>query len=73
MIIFLTVGSARAEESYSIDQTFGSIAFSVRHLGLFSSQGQFRRFGGTLLLDAHHPEWTKISVDVDATSADMSS
>jgi polyisoprenoid-binding protein YceI len=45
----------------------------VRHLGLFSSQGQFRRFGGTLLLDAHHPEWTKISVDVDAMSADMSS
>jgi polyisoprenoid-binding protein YceI len=73
MVMFLTAGSARAEESYSIDQTFGSIAFSVSHLGLFSSQGQFRRFGGTLLLDAHHPEWTKISVDVDAMSADMSS
>jgi polyisoprenoid-binding protein YceI len=73
MAMLLIVGIARSEESYSIDQTFGSIAFSVSHLGLFSSQGQFRRFGGNLLLDAHHPEWTKISVDVDATSVDMPS
>jgi polyisoprenoid-binding protein YceI len=70
---FLAVGSARSEESYSIDQTFGTIAFSVGHLGLFSSQGQFRRFHGTLLLDANHPEWTRISVDVASASADMSS
>ncbi|HEY2133842.1 MAG TPA: YceI family protein [Acetobacteraceae bacterium] len=70
---FLAVGSARAEESYSIDQTFGSIMFSVSHLGLFSSQGQFRRFRGTLLLDASHPEWTRISVDVESASANMSS
>jgi polyisoprenoid-binding protein YceI len=73
MAMLLTVGTARSEDSYSIDQTFGSMAFSVSHLGLFSSQGQFRRFGGNLLLDTHHPEWTKISVDVDATSVDMPS
>ena len=70
---FLAVGSARSEESYAIDQTFGTIVFSVGHLGLFSSQGQFRRFHGTLLLDANHPEWTRISVDVASASADMSS
>jgi polyisoprenoid-binding protein YceI len=70
---FLAVGSARAEDSYAIDQSFGSIVFSVSHLGLFSSQGQFRRFRGTILLDANHPEWTRMSVDIASASADMSS
>jgi polyisoprenoid-binding protein YceI len=70
---FLAVGSARSEESYSINPTYGSIVFSVSHLGLFSSQGQFRHFHGSLLLDGSHPEWTRISVAVDAASADMPS
>jgi polyisoprenoid-binding protein YceI len=68
---FLAVAPACSEELYSLDQRFGGIAFSVSHLGLFSSQGQFRRFGASLLLDARHPERTRISVDVDATSVDM--
>jgi polyisoprenoid-binding protein YceI len=70
---FMAVGSARSEESYSFDQTFGSILFSVSHLGLFSSQGQFRHFHGSLLLNVSHPEWTRMSVDVTSASADMSS
>jgi polyisoprenoid-binding protein YceI len=73
MAACLVAGRAYAEESYAIDQSFGSIVFSVSHLGMFSSEGQFRRFRGTILLDANHPEWTRISVDVDSASADMSS
>jgi polyisoprenoid-binding protein YceI len=73
MAACLLARRAYAEESYAIDQSFGSIIFSVSHLGMFSSQGQFRRFRGTILLDANHPEWTRISVNVDSASADMSS
>ena len=64
-------GSAGAAGLYSLDQHVGSIAFSVGHLGLFSSHGEFRRFTATLALDRVHPERTTIAVDVDARSIDM--
>ena len=56
---------------YALDQRFGSIRFSVSHLGLFSSDGEFRRFKANLILDPTHPERTRIVVDVDADSVDM--
>ncbi|WP_264711850.1 YceI family protein [Limobrevibacterium gyesilva] len=68
----LPPGSVRAESAYSLDQRFGTIEFSVDHLGLFTSQGQFDKFDATLTIDAAHPEWTRIAVDVDAKSVDMS-
>ncbi len=55
-----------------IDQNFGTIAFSVGNLGLFSSHGEFRRFDGTLVIDADHPERTRIAVRVEAGSVAMS-
>jgi polyisoprenoid-binding protein YceI len=58
---------------YVIDQRFGEITFSVSHMGLFTSEGRFRRFGGNLSIDPAHPEQTQIAVDVDATSVAMSS
>jgi len=42
-------GSTGADRQFSLDQRFGSIDFSVRHLGLFSSQGEFRRFEAHLV------------------------
>lgn len=63
---------AQPLQSYTLDQRFGSIRFSVGHLGLFSSEGEFRRFEAHLQLDTAHPEKTRIEVDVKATSVDMS-
>lgn len=62
---------ARAQQNYRLDQRFGTIGFSVSHLGLFSSQGEFRRFQAHLRLDEAHPERTRISVEVDARSEMM--
>lgn len=67
----LATAPARAEQIYSLDQRFAQIAFSVSHLGLFSSRGRFDRFDAHLVLDAKHPERTRISVDVNAASVDM--
>lgn len=64
-------GPAAAKGLYALDQHVGTIAFSVGHLGLFSSHGEFRRFTATLALDRVHPERTTIAVDVDARSIDM--
>lgn len=65
-------GPPGADQMFSLDQRFSSIDFSVRDLGLFASQGAFRRFEARLILNNSHPERTKISVAVDARSVDMS-
>lgn len=62
---------ARAADTYAIDQRFGDIQFKVRHLGLFSSEGTFRRFTGQLTIDESHPERTRISVDIETGSVAM--
>lgn len=67
----LAAAPACAEQAYSLNQKFGRIEFSVSHLGLFSSEGTFDRFNANLILDAEHPERTRISVDVSAASIDM--
>jgi polyisoprenoid-binding protein YceI len=68
-------GLARAQTQgvFLIDQRFGSIEFSVDHLGLFTSHGDFQRFMGTLAIDPARPELTTINVRIDAQSVDMDS
>ncbi len=63
-------GSARAG-TYALDQRFASIEFSVDNIGLFTSEGQFKRFQSSLTIDEAHPERSQIDVDVDAGSVDM--
>lgn len=64
-------GIAGADGLYSLDQHVGTIGFSVGHLGLFASHGEFHRFTGSLALDRLHPERSRIAVDVDARSIGM--
>lgn len=56
-LIALPVLPARGQERtrYVFDQSVGRIGFSARHLGLFTSQGQFDRFQATLLIDPANP------------------
>ncbi|MBS0561318.1 MAG: YceI family protein [Proteobacteria bacterium] len=65
--------AGRAGTVFPIDQRYGSIDFSVDHLGLFTSHGDFRRFSGTLTIDTEHPERTEIKVMIDAQSVEMDS
>jgi len=62
---------AGASSLYHIDQRFGTIGFSVSTLGLFRTEGRFKQFAGDLLLDAGHPERTRIDVSIDGNSVDM--
>jgi polyisoprenoid-binding protein YceI len=66
----LTPTAHAQNATYALDQRFGNIAFSVDHLGLFSSHGEFRRFAGSLALDPTAPEHTDIEMRIDATSID---
>ena len=65
--------ASRAGTVFPLDQRYGSIDFSVDHLGLFTSHGDFRRFSGTLTIDTERPERTAIRVMIDAQSVEMDS
>lgn len=60
-----------AQQFYTIDQHFGTISFSVRHLRMFSSSGTFQHWNGTLLIDSAKPEQTEIDMTIDAGSVNM--
>ena len=65
--------AAHGASQYSIDQRFGSVGFSVSHLGLFTSQGRFDRFSGVLTIDPENPATARLSVTIDTNSIDASS
>lgn len=67
-LLGLWAGTARAQGTYSLDPAHARIGFSVSHLGLFQSEGQFQRFQSQLLIDPARPERTQITVDIDAAS-----
>lgn len=64
----LQTTAARATDIFSLDQTNGSIRFSVDHFGSFTSEGRFPRFSGRLVIDRARPEATTIDVMADAAS-----
>jgi polyisoprenoid-binding protein YceI len=67
-------GAVQAAASrYAIDQRYGTIGFSVDQLGMFTAEGKFDAFSGTLWLDLSHPAQSRIDMTVDARSADMPS
>lgn len=69
LVLGLTAVDANASNLvYSIDQHSGSIAFSVSHFGLFSSEVRFDRFTGRLHLDLIHPQETSFRFNIDANS-----
>lgn len=57
--------------AYAIDQRYGSIRFSVSHLGLFASEGGFATFTGRVIVDPLSTQRTSVEVDIDAASLDM--
>lgn len=64
---------AASATNYAIDQRYGSIGFSVSELGLFDTDGDFRKFAGRLAIDPADPARTKIDVAIDVASVAMSS
>lgn len=67
----LPAAAGAAGSFYRIDQRFGTVGFSVSTLGMFDVQGSFPQFHGQLVLDAAHPEQTRIDVAIDAGAVEM--
>ena len=50
---------------YAFDGTGGRLGFTARHLGLFTSQGQFERFQAVLTLDPGAPGTAQVAVIIE--------
>jgi polyisoprenoid-binding protein YceI len=60
-------------ECWSIDTEKSSLSFSLRHVLLGNIRGEFRCWGGRILLDPHAPLRPSVHVWVDLSSLDTGS
>jgi polyisoprenoid-binding protein YceI len=67
----LLVSSAFAQvDTWNIDPAHSSAQFAVRHMGISTVRGQFRKVSGTGTYDAANPAKTIIDATIDATTVD---
>lgn len=71
LLVFALPRLAPAQDNYALDPRFARIGFSVSHMGMFTSEGQFKRFDSQLSIDPANPDRTRITVRIDAASASM--
>lgn len=54
--------------SWNVDTNHSQIAFSAKHMGIFTVRGQFAKFEAQLNYDEANPENSTVSAKVDAAS-----
>lgn len=55
---------------YELDPVHTKVEFGVRHLGINTVKGEFKKFSGTIEYDAKNPQNTKVKAEIDASSID---
>ncbi len=68
-----SVPASASRSVYKIKPEHTTIAFSVDHLGLFTTEGSFAQFDGNLLLDLNNPENSLVDVNVNTASVQVNS
>jgi polyisoprenoid-binding protein YceI len=69
--VVLLVSSAFAQvETWNIDPAHSSAQFAVRHLGISTVRGEFRKVSGSATYDQANPGKTTIEATIDATTVD---
>ncbi len=53
---------------YQIDTSHSHVLFSVRHMMLSKTRGEFEKFSGTIELDEANPAATKVDIQIEAAS-----
>ncbi len=67
----LLASSAIAQvETWNIDPAHSSAQFAVRHMGISTVRGEFRKVGGSVIYDPANPKKTTIDATIDATTVD---
>ena len=64
--------SVQAADSYSIDASHTNIGFSVKHMVVSNTKGQFKTYDGKILFDAKDASKSSVKVTIKAASIDTS-
>jgi len=69
--VFVFISSAFAQvETWKIDPAHSAAQFSVRHLGISTVRGEFKKVSGSANYDPSDPAKTSIEATIDATTID---
>jgi polyisoprenoid-binding protein YceI len=69
--LFVFISSAFAQvETWKIDPAHSAAQFSVRHLGISTVRGEFKKVSGSANYDPSDPAKTSIEASIDATTID---
>lgn len=69
--VFVFISSAFAQvETWKIDPAHSAAQFSVRHLGISTVRGEFKKVSGSANYDPADPAKTSIEATIDATTID---
>lgn len=66
----LAAPSLASASTWNIDPSHGEVGFSVRHLMVSNTKGQFNKFEGTVDLNEKNITKSKVEVSIDAASID---
>jgi polyisoprenoid-binding protein YceI len=68
---FLFMSSAFAQlETWKIDPAHSAAQFAVRHMGISTVRGEFRKVSGSANFDPADPSKTSLDATIDATTVD---
>ncbi len=56
--------------AWELDTAHSLIEFSVKHMMISTVKGRFKTFSGTLDLDEHNPQASRVDVTIDTASID---
>ena len=65
----MSIATATAVRTFTIDQSHSDVEFQVRHL-LSKVRGRFAQFAGTIEFDADRPEASVVNVTIQSASID---
>ena len=68
-VLFIASALAQAE-TWNIDPAHSAAQFAVRHMGISTVRGEFRKVSGTANYDPADPSKTALDATIDATSVD---
>ncbi|KAB8040767.1 hypothetical protein GCL60_02235 [Silvanigrella paludirubra] len=68
--ILLPSFSYAIASKYELDPVHTKVEFGVRHLGINTVKGEFKKFTGTIEYDPKNPQSTKVNAEIDASSID---
>ena len=69
LLMFSVAGSAAAD-SWAIDPSHSDVGFSVRHLMISKTKGEFKKVSGTAEIDDKNPTQSRMRLEIDVNSID---